>query len=422
MRVASLVFATALAWCGLAPLAGVDDAWAQDTASAVVPTLSPPGAASAASGVRPAVLSVRIGDHGSKTRFVLEMTAAADFRIFALENPHRMVVDFAAGDWRATSARQPVGLITGHRYGRQQGGALRVVLDLAGPADIVDSFYLPAAGATPYRFVLDLVPTTPPGSTGRSGSASVAPAALSVPLPPRRPAPAVERRIVAIDPGHGGIDPGAIGASGLREKELTLDIARRVKARLEATGRYTVVLTREGDEFLRLPERVRRARASGADLLLSLHADSIGNPTFRGASVYTLSDVASDRQAEMLAQRENRADALAGIALDPVDDVTASILIDLAQRHTQNESNGVAQKVVEALADATPLIGTPHRYAGFAVLKAPDVPSVLVELGYLSNRREETQLRSAAHRAGLAAALAEAIDAYFDWRDPQRRS
>ena len=266
--------------------------------------------------------------------------------------------------------------------------------------------------------MLDLAPA----ATERFAVTPAATAALVVPLPPRRPRTVVERRIVAIDPGHGGIDPGAVGVGGLQEKELTLDIARRIKARLEATGRYTVVLTREGDDFLRLPERVRRARASGAELLLSLHADSIGNPTFRGASVYTLSDVASDRQAELLAQRENRADALAGIALEPVDDVTASILIDLAQRHTQNESNGIAQEVVDALADATPLIGSPHRHAGFAVLKAPDVPSVLVELGYLSNRREEAQLRSTAHRAELAKALSDAIEAYFDRRGPRRPS
>ena len=421
LRAASLLMAAALLWCGPATLPGfgADSARAQDTASAVVPSLPAPGVASAATGVRPVVLSVRIGDHGSKTRFVLEMTAAADYRIFALENPHRMVIDFADGDWRAAGARQPTGLIAGHRYGRHQGQGLRVVLDLAGPANIIDSFYLPAAGATPYRFVLDLAAAPRPAALAPRGTTT---AALTVPLPPRRPAAIVERRIVAIDPGHGGIDPGAVGVGGLQEKELTLDIARRIKARLEATGRYTVGLTREGDEFLRLQERVRRARASGADLFLSLHADSIGNPTFRGASVYTLSDVASDRQAEMLAQRENRADALAGIALDPVDDVTASILIDLAQRHTQNESNGIAQELVESLAEATPLIGSPHRYAGFAVLKAPDVPSVLVELGYLSNRREEAQLRSSSHRAGLAEALAEAIEAYFDRRDPRQPS
>ena len=244
----------------------------------------------------------------------------------------------------------------------------------------------------------------------------------SAPIPPALPPQRAGRRVIAIDAGHGGIDPGAVGVTGLREKEITLDIARRLRTLLEATGRYEVVLTREHDNFLRLRERVRRARDARAELLISLHADSISDSRFRGASVYTLSDVASDREAEQLAARENRADALAGIALDPVDDVTASILIDLAQRHTQNESSSVATSLVSYLGEATRMVSSPHRSAGFTVLKAPDVPSVLIELGYLSNRSDEQALRSPQHRAELARAIAAAIDRYFGRQERPSRS
>ena len=407
-------------------LAGGQAARAEDSSTAMVPNWAPVDPAPAPVRAAPSILTARIGDHGSKTRFVLEMSAAADFRIFALEAPDRMVVDFAAAEWLAGPARTAgVGLITGHRHGVRDGGAVRVVLDLAAPARVVDSFYLPAVGNLPYRFVLDLAPEAGPVPAQPAPSTAprpLVPAALGVPLPPPLPPERARRHVVAIDAGHGGIDPGAVGVSGLREKDLTLDIARRLRTLLEATGRFEVVLTRDRDEFLRLRERVNRAREARADLLISLHADSIGDATFRGASVYTLSDVASDREAELLAARENRADALAGVALDPVDDVTASILIDLAQRHTHNESSSVAQSLVTYLGEATRMVSTPHRQAGFVVLKAPDVPAVLIELGYLSNRRDEQSLRSSEHRAGLARAIAAAIERHFDWRGQGSRS
>ncbi len=407
-------------------LVGGAPARAQDSSTAMVPNWAPaePQAVPASA---TSILTARVGDHGSKTRFVLEMSEAADFRIFALENPDRMVIDFEAAEWQAGPPRSGgVGLVAGHRHGARDDGAVRVVLDLTGPARVVDSFYLPAVGNLPYRFVLDLAPDGPGEPAGSEpapapvATADLVPAAAasaSVPLPPALPPERAGLRIVAIDAGHGGIDPGAVGVTGLREKDLTLDVARRLRTLLEATGRYEVVLTREHDMFLRLRERVEAARDARAELLISLHADSISDSRFRGASVYTLSDVASDREAAQLAARENRADALAGIALDPVDDVTASILIDLAQRHTQNESGSVANSLVSYLGEATRMVSSPHRQAGFTVLKAPDVPSVLVELGYLSNRRDEQALRSPEHRGELARAIAGAIDRYFGLRD-----
>ena len=391
-------------------------AWAQDSSTAMVPSWAPPEPEASATSAS-SILTARVGDHGDKTRFVLEMSEAADFRIFELQNPDRMVIDFEAAEWQAGPPRSDgVGLIAGHRHGAREDGAVRVVLDLNGPAQVLGSFYLPSVGNLPFRFVLDLAPDVPAAAEPVPEVAvEPVPAAVvsSAPIPPALPPQRAGRRVIAIDAGHGGIDPGAVGVTGLQEKEITLDIARRLRTLLEATGRYEVVLTREHDNFLRLRERVRRARDARAELLISLHADSISDSRFRGASVYTLSDVASDREAEQLAARENRADALAGIALDPVDDVTASILIDLAQRHTQNESSSVATSLVSYLGEATRMVSSPHRSAGFTVLKAPDVPSVLIELGYLSNRSDEQALRSPQHRAELARAIAGAIDRYF---------
>ncbi|MEE8272889.1 MAG: N-acetylmuramoyl-L-alanine amidase, partial [Alphaproteobacteria bacterium] len=410
------------------PPGAAGTARAQDASTAMIPNWMPANAPDSPAAARPSVVTIRMGDHPDKTRLVLEMTAAPNYRVFTLDNPHRMVIDFPAMDWRADGDPDAaVGLIARLRHGIQDGGSTRVVLELKGPARVVDTFFLPAVGSMPYRFVLDLAPVEPArtvvGDNAPAGGERAMPvaglhaAALQVPLPPRRPSRRLDRRIVAIDAGHGGIDPGAIGATGLREKDLTLGLARDIGERLEATGRYRVFLTRDSDVYLRLSERVRRAREAGADLFISLHADTIENSAVRGMSVYTLSSVASDREAALLAARENRADALAGVALDPTDDITASILIDLAQRQTQNESNSMAEIIVATARGEMRLLNTPHRQAGFAVLKAPDVPSVLVELGYLSNRQEERNLRSPDHLRRVADGLAEAIDGYFAWLD-----
>jgi N-acetylmuramoyl-L-alanine amidase len=216
-----------------------------------------------------------------------------------------------------------------------------------------------------------------------------------------------------LDAGHGGIDPGATGISGQHEKHVTLDMAMRVAALLEERGDIRVVLTRETDTYLRLRDRVAVARREAADLFLSLHADSYPEAWLRGASVYTVSDRASDRAAALLAQQENRADLVAGVPITDSDDATASILIDLAHRQSRTDSLRMAGLLVDALGQETSLIPDAHRHAGFVVLKAPDVPSVLVELGYLSNAEDDRLLGTAEYRDRLARALVRAIDAYF---------
>jgi N-acetylmuramoyl-L-alanine amidase len=240
-----------------------------------------------------------------------------------------------------------------------------------------------------------------------------------MPIPP--PVPKAKprgdiRHVVAVDAGHGGVDPGTIGTSGIYEKVITLAMARELKSRMEATGRYRVVLTRDRDIFLPLRERVAIARAHGAELFISLHADSNPNPKTRGGSIYTLSEVASDKEAELLAAKENKADLIAGMDLSHESPEVTSILLDLAQRETMNYSATVAAMMVKELSKSVQLLGKSHRFAGFAVLKAPDVPSVLFELGYLSNRSEEKLLKQSDYRRKLADAVTRAIDRFFKQR------
>jgi N-acetylmuramoyl-L-alanine amidase len=282
----------------------------------------------------------------------------------------------------------------------------------ASPASPAAPVQPPAATASP-------TPATPPAAPTpavAAASGAAASGAVTSGIAQGRPPPlrAPGRRVVVIDPGHGGQDPGAIGASGTYEKTITLMVARDLKRQLELTGRYRVYLTRDSDVFLRLRDRVQKARDLKADLFISVHADSIGSPDLRGASIYTLSDTASDAEAAALAARENRADIIAGVDLSNESRDVASILIDLAQRETMNRSASFAQVLVGELGREIRLQAVkPHRFAGFAVLKAPDVPAVLLELGYLSNREDESLLKQPAHRRRVALGVQRAVDAFF---------
>ncbi len=230
-----------------------------------------------------------------------------------------------------------------------------------------------------------------------------------------KPKLAPRRHIVVLDPGHGGIDPGAIGLSGIYEKEIALETTRLLAKELEATKRYSVILTRRDDEFIALQDRVARARAASGELFLSIHADALPNASMRGASVFTLSEKASDAEAAALATRENKADLIAGIDLSRHAPEVSTILIDLARRQTNNLSIGLARRLVVELGQEVRLLNNSHRSAGFAVLKAPDIPSALVELGCLSNKDEEHSLRTPSYRVKLASSLARSVDDYFDY-------
>jgi N-acetylmuramoyl-L-alanine amidase len=219
--------------------------------------------------------------------------------------------------------------------------------------------------------------------------------------------------IIVIDPGHGGIDPGCIGYSGTYEKEISFSTAREIAQLLESTKRYRIVLTREEDEFVPLQQRVERARAANGDLFISVHADAIPDRSVRGASVFTLSEQASDAAAAALAQRENKADLVAGVNLGAQSREVSDILLDLARRQTNNLSIGLARELVAKLGSEITMLENSHRSAGFAVLKAPDIPSALVELGCLSNREEDKLLRAPAYRRKLAAGIVQSVEAYY---------
>jgi N-acetylmuramoyl-L-alanine amidase len=272
----------------------------------------------------------------------------------------------------------------------------------------------PEAGQEPPATRAIAVPP-PPTPAPHVAAVPVAPAVAPPPAP--RIAPRQARRVVVLDPGHGGVDPGAVGASGIYEKDVTLAIAREVRRQLEASGRYKVAMTRDDDVFVRLRDRIAKARAAGAELFVSIHADAMRNRETRGASIYTLSETASDDEAAALAARENRSDIIAGVDLSHENKDVMNILIDLAQRETMNHSATLAGLLVEELGRDVQLIPVkPHRFAGFAVLRAPDVPAALIELGYLSNKSDEQLLTRPHHRTKVAAALVRAVDRYFEKR------
>ena len=267
-----------------------------------------------------------------------------------------------------------------------------------------------AAGICPIVPAASRQPTdSPPGGpkpTGRAGAAQLPGKGRA---PQARPRP----RVIALDPGHGGVDPGAVSPHRVYEKDITLAVARELARQLDATGRYRSVLTRRGDIFVPLRERVARARANRAELFLSIHADALPDRAIRGLSVYTLSGAASDRASAALAIRENKDDFIAGVRLSRQPREIGAILFDLARRQTDNLSLSLARAIVAELGRAVPLLETPHRAAGFAVLTAPDMPSVLIELGCLSNPEDERLLRQRFHQQRLAQGLVRALDDYF---------
>ncbi len=390
------------------------------------------------------VKAIRFGVDPPLTRLVLDLSAKTTFEAEVASDPWRLTVDLPRLDWRVAEHPQsrPKGLIGGYRYGQLDGQHSRVVLDATGPFRVASSRVIePQKLGGDWRLVLDLAPIEPlrsaalpppvprPAAVVARAAAPLAiePAAppvvvAALPLPLPKPAaapdasadlPGPRRPVVVIDAGHGGVDPGAIGVGGVFEKTVTLAMAKALHEALETGGRFKVVLTRDDDELIALRERIERARRANGDLFVSLHADSIGLPEHRGASVYTLSEDASDAEAARLAAKENKADIIVGADLSEEDPQVASILIDLVQRDTNNRSIALADTLIASLREVTPLVRRSRRYAGFVVLKAPDVPSVLIELGYLSNAKDARNLRDPAYRARLADVIAAAIERYF---------
>lgn len=377
-------------------------------------------AAAPAMSAETVIQGIRTGDSAGQTRVVVDLSAKPDWNLFVLSDPYRIVIDISNADWKLKARPDPPrGLLTGLRYGRFAADTGRIVLESAEAAVAEKQFVLPPQAGHGYRLVLDIrraddrqfaaaKATTAP--TIRPGAAAQVPAGA----PPEPPARRNRIRTVVIDPGHGGADPGALGRGKTREKDIVLAVGLVLRKALQGTGRYRVVMTRDTDRFIPLRERVRIARRAGAELFISLHADSAARRTVRGAGIYTLSETASDREAAALAQRENQSDIIAGVDLSQnADEVTNLILIDLVQRRTMNDSARFARVAVREIGRTISLRRNPHRFAGFRVLRAPDVPSVLVELGFLSNDQEEQKLRSRDWQKRVAAAIVTAVDAYF---------
>lgn len=372
----------------------------------------------------PVVMSARIGDHADRTRFVVELSDPLSLRTFTLNNPNRVVIDMPAVQWHLDGPPRPSGhgSIRSYRYGLFRPGNSRFVIDLNQPVSVSDALVLPPAGGSGYRVVIDLFPTTQTKFDSTAGwpadlkareAAAERVASLAPPVAPASPA-ATARKTIVIDPGHGGIDSGTNGVNGLLERDLVLDEGVRVAKALRRNPNFTVYMTRDSDIFIPLRERVNIGRAHHADLFISLHADSNPDASVTGLSVYTLSESGSDKEAAALARKENQSDVIAGVDLGGENSAVAPILIDLEQRDTMNKSSRFAQLIVNALSRATDILPRqPHRSAAFAVLKAPDVPSVLIELGYLSNASDAEQMNTAQWRNGVADAIAAAVERHF---------
>jgi N-acetylmuramoyl-L-alanine amidase len=414
----------------------------------------------------PVASDARLAGDGKQTRFVLDLDKTITFRAFTLADPYRVVVDVPQIDFRLPIGAGATGrgLITAFRYGLVMPGGSRIVIDLTGPVRIANTYMLDAANGQPPRLVLEfeqvdqatftqslgtesrpeLRPTianNPPASgpaavpqvvvtpqavvtppqvavapqAAVTPPAAVTPQAAAAPKPlPKPAAPPDARPVVVIDPGHGGIDNGTQSGDET-EKDLVLGFGMALRDRLEKSGKYRVVMTRTDDTFIPLGDRVRIAHDQSAALFVSIHADALppGEGDAQGATIYTLSDKASDAEAERLAEAENRADAIGGVNLTEEPTEVADILIDLARRETRTFSNRFARLLMSDMKSTVRMHKHPLKSAGFKVLKAPDVPSVLVELGYVSNKSDLEHLVSETWRDRTVGAMAQAIDLFL---------
>lgn len=380
-----------------------------------------------------------VGGDLTRTRFVADLSETVDFRVFLLADPYRIIVDLPEVKFLMPSGvgGKGKGLVSAFRFGLFAPGKSRIVIDVVEPVLIDKAFVRAAENGQPARLVIELVRTSPDEfekqrkkqtAQRATGGGSFQTSTEDIDAAKGRQGSAARgkktRPVIVLDPGHGGVDPGAISAGGQYEKNVVYAFCKVLKSKLEATGQYSVVLTRDEDIFIALDARVEYARKEQADLLISVHADALDlkhafaggrqAKDVRGASIYTLSEDASDELARQIAARENRSDVLAGVELpgSPDDDL-ASILIDLMHRETKNLSVSFAKQLLDMVRGKTELSGSPHRFANFKVLKAQDVPSVLLELGYLSNSEDESALTSDDWRSKVSDAIVESIGAFF---------
>jgi len=383
------------------------------------------GSAAAHAEGLPVAFNGKIAGDDATSRFFIDFDKNLRLKTFYMDEPYRIIIDLeeVTFDFGEADKPEPRGLVTAIQYGRISKGRSRIVLTLSQPVEIIKASMQQRLDENHFRFLLDFdsaddvifnaLLDQQGRELGESGAVAIKGDRIKRTEKPKVPG----KFTVVIDPGHGGIDGGAIGrATRVKEKDIVLSVARKLKSNLEQNGPYDVLLTREGDEFVSLKERLSFSRRSQADLFISLHADSLNQRFVRGATVYSLSKKASDKLSERLAESENSVDLLAGLSVTSDADAVSDILVDLTTRETKNFSRTFSRLLVAELDGKIKLIKNPQRSAAFGVLKAPDVPGVLVELGYLSNREDEKLLSTTEWQDKAATAIANAVNAFFDAR------
>lgn len=411
------------------------------------------------------VQDIRLGVHPDKTRLVLDVDREVAIKAFKMTNPNRIVLTLPKSQWNVPfkSGERRLGAVSSIRYSNTLGGEGRLSLELGYSVTIDQTLVLPSKDGDGKRIVIDLKrinsevfidearrdegerlladagytsggvvqPIPKPDINGRAAQDKSVIAGF---VPSTKPGARLSKNhgvrphnnsntsksngkfVIVLDPGHGGRDPGASSKSGVIEAAVVLAVAKEIKAELDKLNRYQTVLTRSGDTSIKLTDRVKFARSNNADLFISIHADSLeGQPKIRGSSVYTLDDKASDKQAALLAKKENRADILLGVDLSDHSKQVNDILINLALRESKNASIRFSRILMPEIGKVAPLMRTNQRSASFVVLKAPDVPSVLLELGYLTNESDVANLQSAKWRKRIAKAIVYSIESYFGY-------
>lgn len=374
--------------------------------------------------------AVRLLDDGKSTTFELTISKGLTAQVYTLANPYRVVLDLPQMDFRldAAAGKTGRGVVSAFRYGLFAQNKARVVLDTTGPVGIVSAGMTRVPGSKAMRLAVVLVPMDAAAFGAGTGAllAAAEPADLGSDLAPPESADRKHKDhakpVIVIDPGHGGIDPGALGANNVAEKSVVLAVALQLKAALLKTRRYDVKMTRTDDVFVSLERRLKFSGENDADLFISLHADSIEEKSIadsiRGATVYTLSDRASDEQARIMADKENASDLIAGVGSAKNDggEEVKNILIDLLKRETSNFSADFSHVLAKRLGQAITMSRIPRKSAAFKVLKQPHAPSVLVELGYMSNSTQEQEMMTSDWQSKVAEAIASAVQSYFSKR------
>jgi N-acetylmuramoyl-L-alanine amidase len=371
----------------------------------------------------PSVLDARVSMTPDRARLVLDLGTSTEFALVSLDEPARLAIDVRAAAIKIEEPEAPAGegLIDSFTVEQTAPDRVRTTLMLEGPAQVQQAYVLDPFADQPARLVVDIIPATPEvfaENVARDLAASQEVRTAAVPetpaAAPEVPVIADTRPLVVIDPGHGGIDSGAEASNGVKEKDIVLAFSLKLQEILIESGKFDVALTREDDTFLRLEERVMLARQNKADLFISIHADSFQQPEIRGASVYTRDENATDHLDAILAERENKSDIIAGFALPQTAPQVVDILVDLMRREMRVQSFMAARSIVDSLEPSVQLRRFPVRQADFFVLQAPDVPSVLIELGFLSNANDIANLTKGDWQDHTAEAIARGITTYFD--------